>query len=172
MPDFTGHGRGYRGPLEYRFWTKVEFGPSCWEWIGSRLPNGYGVFRIDGCTELAHRVAYELFEGVILGGLHIDHLCRNTACVNPSHLEPVTQSENNRRQGAAITHCVAGHEFSVANTYITRHGHRNCRTCHRLAEHSRRRREQQDFNDQEAREIDAREREFEDAVSTRAFYNG
>jgi hypothetical protein len=47
---------------------------------------------------LAHRWAYEHFIGPIPAGLEIDHLCRVRHCVNPAHLEPVTKSENRRRQ--------------------------------------------------------------------------
>lgn len=83
----------------------------------------------------AHRISYEHFTGPIPAGLHLDHLCRNRACVNPEHCEPVTCRENVRRgEGIAAkhmakTHCIQGHELSVSNLYRTRKGHRVCRTC-------------------------------------------
>ena len=45
----------------------------------------------------AHRASYELAKGPIPDGMHLDHLCRVTCCINPDHLEPVTNRENARR---------------------------------------------------------------------------
>lgn len=93
-------------PATDRFLLFVSPEPNtgCWLWTGcAGSANGYGYFskrRADGAS-LAHRAAYELFVGQIPTDLHIDHLCRNTFCVNPAHLEPVTQLENNKRQRAA-----------------------------------------------------------------------
>lgn len=86
-------------PLRERFEAKYVVTPGgCWRWIGTRTPEGYGQIRVAvGEVAYAHRVAYELLVGPIPEGLHIDHLCRVRACVNPAHLEPVTQAENNRR---------------------------------------------------------------------------
>ena len=78
---------------EGRFWAKVDRSGSCWLWLAA-TSHGYGTFQSNGKLVRAHRYAYELLVGPIPGGLVIDHLCRTTACVNPEHLEPVTQREN------------------------------------------------------------------------------
>jgi hypothetical protein len=119
-----------RGVAEERFWSKVDRSGNCWLWLGYLMPNGYGKFRVAvGVTALAHRAAYELANGTIPDGLEIDHLCRNRACVNPSHLEPVTHVENVRR--AMKTHCLRGHGFTAENTLMDR-GRRVCRACRRI----------------------------------------
>lgn len=124
-----------------RYWSKVDR-PSpyaCWEWTGSRTRDGYGQIKGDGRKGpvlYAHRVAYELGVRPIPDGLHIDHLCLNTACQNPSHLEAVTSGENTRRAGlngvaaahAAATTCKNGHAFDAFAG-----GQRTCRTCRREA---------------------------------------
>jgi hypothetical protein len=86
----------------------VAIEAGCWEWTAAKT-NGYGVVQVAGRLQRAHRVAYEAAIGPIPEGLHIDHLCRNRACIRPDHLEAVTQAENNRRAGAARTHCPHGH---------------------------------------------------------------
>jgi ribosome-binding protein aMBF1 (putative translation factor) len=84
--------------LAQRFEAKVKATDGCWEWQGSKGPGGYGVITADGKQLQTHRVAYELHVGPIPEGLVIDHLCSNRVCVRPDHLEPVTPSENARRQ--------------------------------------------------------------------------
>lgn len=86
--------------LTDRLMDKVQIGQSptaCWLWTGS-LRAGYGQIRVrteTGWTvAAAHRVSYELARGPIPDGLDLDHLCRNTVCVNPRHLEPVTRQTN------------------------------------------------------------------------------
>ncbi len=96
----------------------------CWLWTGGITPRGYGY----GKSKHAHRYSYEAFVGPIPDGLEIDHLCRVTSCVNPDHLEPVTQRENQRRRWATVTHCKWGHEFSPENTRIGQ-GIRVCHAC-------------------------------------------
>ena len=84
---------------------KIEVAGECWVWKGSvfKKPTGsYGQIRTGHAGERklvrAHRFSYEAFVGPIPEGLSLDHLCRNTLCVNPSHLEPVTHAENMRRK--------------------------------------------------------------------------
>lgn len=121
------------------FWAKVRKTRSCWVWTGAKLSFGYGHLLWRGRYRVAHHVAYELLIGPVPDGLVTDHLCRNPACVNPEHLEPVIQRVNviDRGSGpfaqrARQTHCKRGHEFSEANTYIHKsRGVRICRTCHR-----------------------------------------
>lgn len=106
----------------------------CWEWTGCVNSRGYGCVGVNGKSKLSHRVAYELLVGPIAPGLQIDHLCRNKACCNPVHLEPVTGKVNcERSERATKTHCVNGHPLFGRNLLVkaTRGGHviRNCRTC-------------------------------------------
>ena len=119
------------------FWKKVEkdgHPNGCWIWNGAAIAHGYGAFGINGSLYKAHRVSYFLANGSLLEDLVLDHLCRNPSCVNPSHLEPVTQKENSRRgagpcsENARKTHCPKGHEFTPENIYEYQ-GRRHCRTC-------------------------------------------
>ena len=98
---------------------------------------GYGTMKINNIPQKAHRVAYELQNGPIKPGMVIDHLCRNPSCVNPSHLEQVTDSENILRgkgpaaKNARKTHCNRGHEFSENNLMSTSTNKRRCKICAR-----------------------------------------
>lgn len=117
-------------------WRYVTVGDPdvCWPFTGCLNPNGYGQFKLGGRRPNAHRVAFQAARGEIPAGLVLDHLCRNRACCNPAHLEPVTYSENNRRgntvnaANAAKTHCSNGHPFDETNTERIR-GRRRCRAC-------------------------------------------
>lgn len=133
-----------RIPLHDRFWQYAKAdGSGCWIWHGGCGRAGYGLVRADQTvgeqgTRPAHRMAYELVKGPIPEGLQIDHLCRNPPCVNPDHLEVVTPRENTLRgEGPAAvnarkTHCIRGHPFDGANTYIQpTSGARRCRACRR-----------------------------------------
>lgn len=87
---------------ESRFWKNFRFVPSvlgsfCWQWSGYLAPNGYGNTTDIRGERQAHRVSYVLLVGLIPSHLELDHLCRNRACINPAHLEPVTRTINARR---------------------------------------------------------------------------
>lgn len=108
----------------------------CWVWQGSF--NGYGYGRYGEPTKMAHRIVYEKRHGKIPDGLHLDHLCRNKACVNPNHLEPVTPRENtvrglNSYESGLRDLCRNGlHDITEPdNWYINIYGARTCLACKR-----------------------------------------
>lgn len=147
MPG-TEHAGRYRPVGRYappwdRIRTRIEQRPSgCWEWTGAVGSTGYGQITWRNGRLYVHRVAYEALYGPIPEGLSIDHLCRNTLCVNPLHLEAVPQRENVRRGESPSTilarenRCRRGHDLTSA--YITKAGRRQCRTCKNERRRSRR----------------------------------
>lgn len=84
----------------------------------------------------AHIVAWERANGPVPDGLVLDHLCRRRNCCAPHHLEPVNQSENEKRKRWAYrarrTHCPKGHQLH-GNGVVTPEGGRVCRACNREA---------------------------------------
>lgn len=127
------------GQLDEKFWARVNKTETCWLWTGYVVGSGYGGFWLTGSGQRrAHILAFEDAGGDRMG-LVLDHLCRVRLCVNPDHLEPVTQAENMRRQGPAQrTHCPRSHEYTPENTYREPRGYRHCRTCMREAMKERR----------------------------------
>lgn len=110
----------------------------CWVSSYSKLPSGYAKMAAFGKLEYVHRVAYEAWKGAIPDGLQIDHLCRNTSCCNPEHLEAVTPRVNVLRAPKSFahvcakkTHCPKGHPYSGHNLVIHKSGGRRCRECNR-----------------------------------------
>jgi len=105
----------------------LELGPSdCWIWTGRNITrDGYG--RYGG--EIVHRMVYKFLICDLPDDLDLDHLCLVKVCANPWHLEPVTRGENSRWKWAIYTHCRHGHELAGDNVYLTKNGHRSCRTC-------------------------------------------
>lgn len=125
-----------RGP----FWSRVQRVDRCWIWMGYIYRrSGYGYWLVGKRRIMVHRVAYQLAKGPIPDGLTIDHLCRNRACVNPDHLEPVTDVVNVMRgfgppaNNARKTHCINGHEYTQENTRLwmqkNNRTRRSCREC-------------------------------------------
>jgi hypothetical protein len=127
-----GHHRRL-SPVEYL----VDEETGCWNWQRCIDRKGYGMVKFTGGGSAgAHRFIYERHRGTIATGMQLDHLCRNTRCVNPDHLEPVTCAENLRRgrgtkliatqvieirdryeSGADSMRSLAS-EFGVASAYI------------------------------------------------------
>ena len=81
-----------------KFLSFVRKTNKCWLWKGAILKSGYGIIRIMGKPQTAHRASYQLFVSKIPKNFQIDHLCCNRICVNPKHLEPVTGKENMKRR--------------------------------------------------------------------------
>jgi hypothetical protein len=108
----------------------------CILWRGAKI-NEYGYRYFRGKDTRAHRAAYIETYGDIPTGLVIDHLCGVTLCVNPEHLEAVTQGVNIARSSSISTinrlktHCARGHKFSNKNTHVDNAGKRVCRPCER-----------------------------------------
>ena len=106
---------------------------SCWIWMGARTAAGYGALsrgRRGAGTVYAHVVSHQIHKGPVPAGHQVDHVCRVRACVNPAHLEAVSQVENLHRQAAAAalrTHCARGHRFESLPAGRRRY----CKACSR-----------------------------------------
>lgn len=120
-----------------RFWAKVKFRQhGCWDWTSNISPKGYPTMHLNKVPTYAHRIAYTDTHGPIPCGMELDHLCRNTQCVNPAHLEAVTHKENCLRGNgppavnAKKTHCIRGHELSGDNVRMRADKYaRQCLAC-------------------------------------------
>jgi hypothetical protein len=115
-----------------RFWAKVRKTETCWLWTASGHRLGYGHFYSSskGGDVQAHRWSYEALRGDIPEGLDLDHLCRNPACVNPDHLEPVTRMVNLQRgKRCRATHCKHGHPFPPRTVLPNGGQRRKCLVC-------------------------------------------
>lgn len=109
--------------LTERMWAGFEKRPNgCWQWVKAVQSNGYGRVSLGGRMKYPHRVMWELLVGPIPEGLDLDHLCRNRACVNPTHLEPVTRSTNLLR----------GETLAAAHHEDRDCGFTGCKSCRRF----------------------------------------
>ena len=114
----------------------------CHEWRGTLDGDGYGHLKVGGKTVKAHRLAWTLANGPIPDGLNVLHHCDNPPCCLVAHLFLGTHADNSKdkmakgRHGHSHnelkTHCLKGHPYDEANTYVTR-GRRQCRACNRAA---------------------------------------
>jgi hypothetical protein len=141
-----GRPYGVHGSAIDRLFKKIVYDHGCWTFTGGKKGGGYS-YAYDGATRRhvpGHRLVYEHLVGPIPDGLVLDHLCRNPRCINPIHLEPVTNEENVRR-GASCrsteTSCTKGHPFTPENTGSRWYGGqqwRFCKVCKReLQAHAR-----------------------------------
>ena len=126
--------------------TRFDLTSGCLIWEGTRHSKtlGYGRICVEYKDRYAHRLMYEEMIGPIPDGYELDHLCRDTMCVNPLHLDPVTHKVNMSRSIHTMkTHCPYGHEYTKANTRYKK-GHntvsRNCRACQKIRNDARYRR--------------------------------
>lgn len=125
-----------------RLLAKCEWRGDCLIWTGGVVgtKSTYGTFRhttrVTDTKAYVHRWIYENTIGPIPAGYEIDHIkargCKSTLCVNPEHLEPVTQQENNRRN--RLTECKRGHDMTDPRnvTFDQQGRRRGCAACRRL----------------------------------------
>lgn len=132
--------------LRRRIERRLTSAGECLLWTGGKDADGYGEIvwpKVQGVRRyvgMVHRIYYEAVRAPIPAGLTLDHLCRNRACCNPAHLEPVTLAENIRRAAALVRQeldargtCINGHPYTDESVYW-RGGTRFCRICNRQAQ--------------------------------------
>lgn len=118
-----------------RFSDKISYlANGCWDWVGCKDADGYGLFKAKSKMHRAHRLSLVLTGKSLDSKLVVDHICRNRSCVNPNHLRQVTSRQNVLENSDSIqannskkTHCNNGHPLDG----ITLNGkfQRWCRVC-------------------------------------------
>ena len=117
--DMDAPIRNVNVTTEERFWSKVDKTNECWLWTGATA-GGYGIFRIDGGNQVAHRVVYMWTNGTIPPGAEVDHMCFNHGCVNPEHLRLLSHSLNGQNRVSANSNSKSGvRGVYWCNTYNT-----------------------------------------------------
>ena len=142
------------GDPRINFFKNVEITSTCWNWLGSKTKKGYGLFsmatgKYQHHTFLAHRLSLEFNGEKLSENLTVDHLCKNTSCVNPQHLEQVSLKENLLRGNslsainARKEFCKRGHSLIGCRIKIANGGiQRICRVCSSDADRKRRKEKQ------------------------------
>lgn len=134
-----------------RLFKRTTPGPNgCIIWTGWVDRDNYGCIKNEGRQLRAHRAAYQLLVSPVDDNVQIDHTCHNKdlsclggrdclhrRCINPYHLDAVSNRENSMRSAWTIpgrnlrkTHCPQGHPYDEANTRVTG-GKRHCRECNK-----------------------------------------
>jgi hypothetical protein len=116
-------------PLEDKY---IVLPNGCWEWQRGKNAKGYGSVVFQGRTWLAHRLAYVLYVGPIPASHEAHHKCHNRACINPAHLEALSEPSHAHANKTIVTCCPHGHPYTAANTIINSRGQRSCRTCQNI----------------------------------------
>lgn len=127
----------------------VDTVTGCWNWIGNKIPKGYGTCTFRGRHEYVHRVLFAERNGPLPRGrkatalAQIDHVCKNTSCCNPDHMELVTRRENILRSGGFAgvnfnkTHCIRGHLLPERQPGK----YRQCKQCKKITDRAKRERQ-------------------------------
>lgn len=137
MAAKKGNRNAVAKDLLHKLLNRLTSVNDCWTYPPNEKITGYSRVMHNRKRQMTHRAVYELLVGTVPKYLELDHLCRNRACINPDHLEPVTKKENVLRgegymaKNARKTHCKNGHEFTAENTYIPpkRSNRRDCKAC-------------------------------------------
>lgn len=107
------------GPVDERFWRKVDKSGECWTWTGSRNHKGYGRLSTPDGVRLTHALSWELHFGAIPAGKWVLHRCDNPPCVNPDHLWVGTAKENTADMIAKGRHNYAGLALGRSLRHVT-----------------------------------------------------
>lgn len=145
----------------------VDEKTGCWLWTGAKDGAGYGICFVRGKRERIHRVMYALNVGPVPRGhkarrfFQVHHVCRNTSCCNPDHLQLVSQRHNVLEGisppavNATKTHCIRGHVLERRNDGTAV----DCRACDNLRKKARKAGPNQDHFKQKSREAAQRWRD-------------